>query len=122
MSLGVLAESLIPKLEQLKFSDCSSAHQALSAPEVPAAAPGSGIELSGIELSGMELNGIELRGLDARPSAPRSTVSKLAKADVLVSTSSSVTASRGEFAYGVPARIPAQPVQGAAGDGPQPAG
>ena len=70
----------------------------VSAPDAPAVAPGSGIELSGIELSGMELKGMELRGLDARPSAPRSTVSRLANAALLLRTSSSVTASRGEFA------------------------
>ncbi len=122
LSCGALDESLIPKLAQEKFSDCSSVHHPVSAPDAPAVAPGSGIELKGMELSGMELRGIELSGLEARPSAPRSTVSRFANAVLLLSTSSNVTACRGVFAYGVPARIPAHPVHCAAGAGPQPPG
>ena len=122
LSCGAVDESLIPKLAQEKLSDCSSAHHPVSAPDAPAAAPGSVIELKGMELSGMELRGIELRGLEARPSAPRSTVSRFANAVRLLRTSSNVSAWRGVFAYGVPARIPAHPVQGVAGAGPQPLG
>jgi hypothetical protein len=75
-----------------------------------------------MELSGIELSGIELSGLEARPRAPRSTVFRFANAVGLVRTSSRVTPSSGEEAYGVPARIPVQPVHATAGAAPQPAG
>jgi len=70
----------------------------------------------------MDERGMELSGLDDRSRAPNSTESNLDDAVGVVSTSSSVTASRGTPSKLVPARTPSQPVQTGADTAPHPDG
>ncbi len=107
----------MPKSDEQSYpSEVNCEHHAVNAPDAPLSAPGSAMELSGAAPSSIELSGIELSGLDARSRAPSSTVSKLAADVGLVSTSASVTDSRGTPSYGVSARMPSQPVQGVCED------